>query len=214
MLIQPHMASVDAASVIAAYSRWAPVYDGSFGVVTRSSRVAAIELVNRMPASRILEAGVGTGISLPDYDACHRVVGIDLSPAMLERAEKLVARRRLTNVEQLRLMDLADLDFAPASFDVVMAMFVMTVVPDPREALAEIARVLRPGGYFVVTNHFKVDEGPRAAVEKAMAPLAPILGWRPDFPLEAVMGQPGLRIVEQRRCGPLGFFQLLVFQRD
>jgi phosphatidylethanolamine/phosphatidyl-N-methylethanolamine N-methyltransferase len=214
MIFRQHIASVDAASVVAAYSRWAPVYNGSFGVVTRSSRMTAMELVNRIPPSRVLEAGVGTGISLPGYDWRHRVVGIDLSPAMLERARRLVEKEALGNVEDLRLMDLAELDFPDASFDVVMAMFVMTVVPDPHKALVEIARVLRPGGYFVVTNHFKADEGPRAMLEKAMAPLAPLLGWRPDFPMDAVMGQPGLRLVEIRRCGLFGFFQLLVFQRD
>lgn len=213
MNTQP-LGTVDTRSVVAAYSRWAPVYDGSFGVITRPSRLAAIELVNRMPAARVLEAGVGTGISLPGYDRRHRVTGIDLSPDMLERAEKLVARKGLTNVEALRLMDLAELDLADASFDVVMAMFVMTVVPEPARALAEIARVLRPGGHFVVTNHFKAEAGMRAALESALAPLAPLLGWRPDFPIEAVTGQPGLRLMEQRRTGPMGMFLLLVFQRD
>ena len=98
------------AAVVAAYARWAPVYDPIFGVGDRDRPQVGDATLNELPAGRILEVGVGTGISLPLYKRDHRIVGIDLSPDMLARAEKRVARRRLGNVEALHEMDAVEPD--------------------------------------------------------------------------------------------------------
>jgi phosphatidylethanolamine/phosphatidyl-N-methylethanolamine N-methyltransferase len=203
----------DEQTVVAAYARWAPVYDPIFGVATGIGRKAAVSTLNDLPDGRILEVGVGTGISLPLYKGGHRLVGIDLSPDMLVRAKKRVARRALANVEALHEMDAAQLTFAEASFDVAVAMFVMTVVPDPDAVLAEIVRVVRPGGHVVVVNHFSVEKGPRAALERSLTRYSGALGWRPEFPIQEVLGRSDLNLLERRDLPPAGIFTLLVFER-
>jgi phosphatidylethanolamine/phosphatidyl-N-methylethanolamine N-methyltransferase len=205
--------ALDDEHVVAAYARWAPVYDQVFGVITTSGRRAAVAVVNLMPASRVLELGVGTGISLPSYDRAHRIVGIDLSPDMLARAERRVGEKRLDHVEALLEMDASRLALGDQSFDVGVAMFVMTVVPEPRRVLAELARVVKPGGRVVLVNHFSVEKGVRATVERWLGRFAAALGWNPEFPIEEVLGRPDLKLVEARRVAPFGLFTLLVFER-
>jgi phosphatidylethanolamine/phosphatidyl-N-methylethanolamine N-methyltransferase len=203
----------DERSVVAAYARWAPVYDPIFGAATAIGRKTTVKTLNEFPPARILEVGVGTGISLPLYKRSHRLVGIDLSPDMLARAERRIARRRLAHVEAIHEMDAANLAFDDASFDVAVAMFVMTVVPDPDRVLAEIVRVVRPGGHVVLVNHFSADKGPRAAIERSLTRYSGALGWNPEFPIERVLGRPDLRLVKQREVPPAGLFTLLVFDR-
>ena len=128
-----------------AYARWAPVYDLVFGKVFDRGRRASIEAAERI-GGRILEVGVGTGISLPDYSRGNRLVGIDISAPMLRKAQERVREQNLTNVDALAVMDAAHLALPDAAFDVVVAQYVITAVPDPEGTLNEFARVLRPGG--------------------------------------------------------------------
>lgn len=203
----------DERSVVAAYARWAPVYDPIFGAATGIGRKATVKTLNEFPAGRILEVGVGTGISLPLYKRSHRLVGVDLSPDMLARAERRVARHGLSHVEAIHEMDAASLSFDDASFDAAVAMYVMTVVPDPDRVLAEIVRVVRPGGHVVLVNHFSVEKGPRAAIERSLTRYSGALGWNPEFPIDRVLGRPDLKLVRQRELPPGGLFTLLVFDR-
>ena len=206
-------AQLDEAAVVAAYARWAPVYDPIFGVITGRAIRATMHAVNGLPAGRILEVGVGTGLSLPLYRSDHRVVGIDLSPDMLRRAERRVAERNLRNVEALAEMDAANLAFPDGSFDVAVAMFVMTVVPDCPRVLAEMTRVVRPGGRIVVVNHFSAEGGPRAAAERWLSRFATSLGWHPEFDKEQMLSRPGMQLLSERSLSPFGLYTLLVFAR-
>jgi phosphatidylethanolamine/phosphatidyl-N-methylethanolamine N-methyltransferase len=213
-LVAPGVGTLDdEQSVVAAYARWAPIYDPIFGVITGIGRKAAVSTLNELPDGQILEVGVGTGISLPQYKSGHRLVGIDLSPDMLERAEKRIARRGLDNVEGLHEMDAANLRFRDASFDSAVAMFVMTVVPDPQKVLAEIVRVVRPGGHVILVNHFSAERGPRAAIERSLSRYSGMLGWRPEFAIEEVLGRSDLELIDRRNLPPAGIFTLLVFKR-
>ncbi|MGQ7792357.1 class I SAM-dependent methyltransferase [Faunimonas sp. B44] len=205
--------SLDSTSVRDAYRRWAPVYDLVFGKVMESGRLAAARAVSR-PGAHILEVGVGTGIALPAYDRGCRVTGIDLSHEMLMRAAGRIREDRLSNVTGVAVMDAARLGFADASFDAAVAMFLITVVPDVPGVLAEMERVVRPGGDVVLVNHFAARSGPRAAIERFMAPHAHRLGWHPDFPIEAVTGQTRLALVETTPMSPLGIFTLLRFRKN
>lgn len=207
------LANISDGNVVSAYARWAPIYDWSFGAFTRGPRQAAVAELNRLPASRIVELGVGTGISLPLYDCRHRVTGVDLSSDMLDRARKRVTEDRLDHVTGLHEMDAGDLAFPDASFDAAMAMFVITVVPHPDRVLAEMTRVVRPGGTVLLVNHFSVEKGPRAAIERHMARFSAKLGWRPDFPIETVLGRPELRLVERRPVKAMDLFTMLLFER-
>src|SRR6187551_992494 len=120
----------DKETMARAYARWAPVYDLVFGAVFERGRRAAIEAAERI-GGRILEVGVGTGISLPDYSRTNRIVGLDISEPMLRKASQRVVEHKLDNVEILAVMDAAKLALRDASFDVVVAQYVITTVPQP-----------------------------------------------------------------------------------
>lgn len=207
------IAAIDGAHVVAAYARWAPIYDWSFGAFTGQACREAVAAMNRLPPSRILEVGVGTGVSLPLYDRKHRIVGIDLSDDMLGRARRKVADERLDHVERLEVMDAAALAFPDRSFDVAIAMFVITVVPDPERVLAEMSRVVRPGGHVVLVSHFSTESGARAFIERRLARFSSKLGWRPNFPIGRVLGRPDLNLTEKRSVGGDSHFTLLAFER-
>jgi phosphatidylethanolamine/phosphatidyl-N-methylethanolamine N-methyltransferase len=132
----------DRSTVERAYDRWAPVYDFVFGGVFSKGRKAAIQATNKV-GGRVLEVGVGTGISLPQYASHLRIVGTDISEAMLRKAKCRVNNLGLKNVEKLSVMDTEKLEFPDNSFDVVMAQYVLTAVPKPEAALESVACCVR-----------------------------------------------------------------------
>jgi phosphatidylethanolamine/phosphatidyl-N-methylethanolamine N-methyltransferase len=203
--------ALDDEAVREAYRGWAPVYDYSFGVVAGPGRRLAVSKLNE-ERGRILEIGVGTGLSLPRYKSELEVMGIDLSPDMLAKAAGRVERLGLHR-KALAVMDAGKLAFADASFDAAAVMYVMTVVPDPAAVMAEMWRVLRPNGTAIVVNHFSRDGGLRGAVEQGLARFSRRLGWHPIFPLGTVTGAPGFRLVEAIDVAPLGLFTLLRLQK-
>lgn len=205
--------SMDVSSVQRAYRRWAPIYDVTFGRVAEAGRLHAVDIINRRRGA-VLEVGVGTGLSLPRYAAHLEVTAIDLSPDMLSKAAERVDEKRLANVVGLHEMDAAALKFPDASFDTVVAMYVMTVVPDPERVMAELERVCAPGGEVLLVNHFSEEEGVRGWLERRMAPLAATLGWRPVFPVDRVLGCAGLRLSEKRSLRPAGLFTMLRFVKQ
>lgn len=207
------LADMDEGAVRRAYARWAPVYDMTFGLVADAGRMRTVEYINRL-SGKVLEVGVGTGISLARYRPDLKVTGIDLSPEMLERARERKERRRLANVEAILEMDASAMRFADDSFDVVVAMYVLTVVPDPGKVMAELERVCRPGGEVIIVNHFSQEHGVRGAVEKGMARFAETLGWRPEFPVETLLGTEGLHLVDAQPLKPFGLFSMLRFVKE
>ena len=206
------IARIDEQSVIKAYARWAPVYDFSFGPVADAGRKRAIEIINKRQGS-LLEVGVGTGVALPRYAPHLTVTGIDLSPDMLRIARQRVRERKLTNIAGIFEMDASELRFEDASFDTVVAMYVMTVVPDPVKVLNELERVCAPGGEVLIVNHFAQDHGLRGWVESFMAPAARALGWHPDFRVETITDITTLDLVETVTLKPFGLFTMLRFRK-
>jgi phosphatidylethanolamine/phosphatidyl-N-methylethanolamine N-methyltransferase len=203
------VASLDADAVRAAYRRWAAIYDAVFGGVSAWGRRRAVAEVNRLPGARVLEVGVGTGLALPHYRSEKRITGIDLSAEMLDRARARVAREQLSNVAGLLEMDAEATSFAAASFDIAVAMFVASVVPNPRRLLAEMRRVVRPGGHILFVNHFAAESGPRWWAERALAPASRKLGWHPDFALEALLPAEDRAAASVRPVPPFGLFTLV-----
>src|SRR5262245_31273002 len=207
---------IDNARVVKAYARWAPVYDVVFGKVFERGRRASIAAAERV-GGRILDVGIGTGISLIDYASASRVTGVDYSEAMLRKAQERVREHKLANVEALAVMDAQQLGFIDDYFDAVVAQYVITTVPDPERTLDEFARVTRPGGEIILVNHLGAEGGFRRAFEQGFAPLARKLGWRPEFGwdrlLRWVTRHGGVRVVERRPLPPLGQFSLIRFER-
>ena len=201
-------AVLDAGAVRDAYRRWAGVYDAVFGGVSSFGRKRAVAAVNRLPGTRVLEVGVGTGLALPLYRGEKRVVGVDLSREMLEKARERVAEERLLHVEGLVEMDAEHMAFRDDAFDIAVAMFTASVVPDARKLFAEMSRVVRPGGQLLFVNHFAATDGPRWWVERAMAPLSRVLGWHPDFALSDLMGSE-VEVESLEPCPPGGLFTLV-----
>lgn len=195
-----------------AYRRWAPVYDHTFGKVSTEGRKQAVEMINSR-RGRVLEVGVGTGLSLASYDRHLEIVGIDLSPEMLDKARERVEEEKLDHVTGLHEMDAGDLDFPDATFDTVVAMFVLTVVPDPERVMRELARVTKPGGEVILVNHFSQTEGVRGWVERRMAPFAEIIGWRPVFDVARVMVCDDLEVIESQSLRPWGIFTMMRFAK-
>jgi phosphatidylethanolamine/phosphatidyl-N-methylethanolamine N-methyltransferase len=210
---------LDKQTMAKAYARWAPVYDIVFGKVFDAGRVASIEAAEKACNSlgRILDVGVGTGISLPDYSRTNRLVGVDYSEPMLRKAQERVAEHKLSHVEALAVMDAKHLAFPDASFDVVVAQYVITAVPEPEATLDEFARVLKPGGELILVNHIGAESGPRRIFEQGFAPFARRLGWRPEFPWARIarwadgVRETGVHLIERRPMPPLGHFSLIRF---
>lgn len=201
---------------IKAYARWAPVYDLVFGAVFAPGRRAAIAAAEQL-GGRILEVGVGTGISLPGYSPRNRIIGIDLCEAMLRKARERVENAALDNVERLEVMDAEHLTFPDESFDVVVAHYVVSTVPHPEAALNEFARVLRPGGEIVILSRVGAEAGPRRMLEQLFQPVARRLGWRSEFPWERFARwaerRDDVQLLERRAIPPLGHFSLIRFEK-
>ncbi|WP_372885817.1 class I SAM-dependent methyltransferase [Shimia sp.] len=200
-------------AVQSSYARWAPVYDRTFGAMTSAARRRAVAYINAQSGA-VLEVGVGTGLSLQHYQPHLRVTGIDFSAQMLAKAKVKVASLGLKQVAELRQMDARDLDFPDASFDMVAAMHVLSVVPEPERVMSEIARVLKPGGKVIITNHFMRSQGVLALLGKLSAPLANVIGWHSDFEIETVLGEPSLSVSETDTLPPLGMMTFLVLSKS
>lgn len=202
---------MDQAAITAAYRRYAPIYDILFGPVFEPGRRRLVEALDCRPGDEVLEVGVGTGLSLRHYPRHTRVTGIDLSPDMLARANQQVQRHDLSNVV-LMAMDVQRLTFPDASFDKVSALYVASVVPDPRGMMQELERVCRPGGEIVIVNHFTRADGFAARLERGLAPLARALGFRPLFPFDAFVGLTRLELAEATPVNAFGYWTLLRFR--
>lgn len=203
---------MDIKAVQTSYARWAPVYDRTFGAITNVGLRRAVEYVNGRSGT-VLEVGVGTGLSLQHYRPDLAVTGIDFSDEMLAKARVKVRDMDLKQVVALRQMDARTLDFPDASFDTVVAMHVLSVVPEPEKVMSEIARVCKPGGKVVITNHFKRDEGWLARVERVAAPLSNVLGWHSDFEIGTVLKEKDLSVETQSALPPIGMMTFLVLNK-
>lgn len=184
---------MDIREVEHAYKRYARFYDLLFGAVFQPGRKAIIERMNCRPGERILEVGVGTGLSLPLYSKDVLVTGIDISRDMLAQAQARKVRDQLDNIEQLSVMDAENMEFEDDSFDKVVAMHVASVAPDPERLVDEMCRVCRPDGRIIFVNHFHSRNPVLCALESLISPLSPQLGFRPDFSLDRFLAKTGLK---------------------
>ena len=199
---------MDIDAIRKSYRRYAGLYDFYFGAVFQPGRKAIVELMHCRTDEHILEVGVGTGLSLPLYPSCTRITGIDVSTEMLAKAYKRVQQEQLKNVA-LHEMDAEAMSFSDDSFDKVVAMYVASVVPSPRRLVAEMSRVCKPDGELFIVNHFMSNNRLIARLEKTIAPLSNLVGFHPDFELDAFVRETELNVVEKVPVNFLGYWTLL-----
>lgn len=208
------MSTMDASSVQAAYSRWARVYDWTFGRLVRGARRRAIELMELEPGDRAIEVGVGTGLSLPMMPEGCRLVGVDFSRPMLERALTRLRGNPTSRHAVLVEADGTCLPFADGTFDAALAPFVVSAAPDPVALLHDMLRVCRPGARLVVVNHFTTRNPLLARLEHgASAVTSRLLGFHSDFPLEPLFEEAGIEIDYVERTMMLGGWHAVTFTR-
>lgn len=207
---------LDRGTVETAYARWAPIYDAVCGPVMVQGRRAAAAAA-RAVSGKILEVGVGTGLSFDDYDASTEVTGIDLSAPMLAKARAKMAGGRYPYVKDVLLMDAHQLAFADATFDCVVAQFVITLVANPEQVLSECHRVVKPGGRIILVNHLYSEVGLAAMLERWAARRTRKLGLRPEFPFARLQAWAHANrsaiLVERRKVAPFGLYTLVCFER-
>ena len=200
---------MDLRDTIRTYRLFSGSYDIVFGPVFHPGRKEAVRLANDRPGQRILEVGVGTGLSLPYFRCDSRVTGIDISAEMLAKARRRAERQQLAHVEGLHVMDAEHLEFADNSFDAVLALYVASVVPSPSRFAAEMRRVCIPGGTIVLVNHFTSDNVLLRFMEKRLARVARHIGFHADFPLDTFAQDSALSIREIRPSNLFGYWRLL-----
>ena len=200
---------MDLQDTLRTYRLFSGSYDIVFGPVFHPGRKDAVRIANDRPGQRILEVGVGTGLSLPHFRPDSRVTGIDVSAEMLAKAQRRAERRRLTHVEGLHVMDAENLEFPDSSFDAVLALYVASVVPNPARFAAEMRRVCIPGGTIVVVNHFTSENLLLRLIEIRLGRLARHIGFHADFPFDAFRRDSRLSIREVRPSNLFGYWKLL-----
>jgi ubiquinone/menaquinone biosynthesis C-methylase UbiE len=193
------------------YHLLAPIYDLFVGSSPLSSaRRHSLAQLGDISDNHVLLCGIGTGLDVPMLPAAARYIGIDLTSAMLQRA-----RRRITdNTIQLHQGDVMQLPYADTSFDTVLMHLILAVVPEPPRALAEAARVLRPGGRIYILDKF-LRPGQRAPLRRLFNPVVSRLATRLDVVFEEVLQQnEGLEIITDEPALAGGWFRHIVLEKN
>ncbi len=195
-----------------AYKKQVFFYDILYGIITKFGRKRAVNLINKR-SGKVLEVGVGTGLSLPSYMKHLEIYSIDISPDMLKKARQRIHKKGLYHVKELKEMSADALECPDNFFDTVVAMYVMTVVPDPDKVMSELKRVCKPGGEILLVNHFSKNIGIQGWMERKIMPYSDEIGWRSIFPEENVLGQPELKLMAKEKIQPTNIFTLLRFRK-
>ena len=204
--------AMESRRVVKVYSVLARVYDDVFDWGLGPGRRLAVERLPIGGGQRVLEIGVGTGLTLPLYPRDCRLTGIDISEEMLEQAQQRAEGLDSRDVD-LRLMDARRLDFPDGTFDHVVAPYVISVLPEPRRVMEEAHRVCKPGGTIAVLNHFHSPGGLMRGLESCLSPISQWVGFRMDVPSETVTGTPGLEVDSCEKVNVFGLWKLIVLRR-
>lgn len=190
------------------YTLIAPFYDAAIDRVTRASRQRSLAALPAEPG-RVLLAGVGTGLDLPYLPAHHRYIGLDLTHAMLRRALPRVREVDFQPVQG----DAQRLPFADGAFDHAVLHLILAVVPQPSDCLAEIARVVRPGGSVLVFDKF-LRRGQPALLRRLINPLMRRVATRLDVVFEdLLLATPELAVEYDLSALAGGWFRMIRLRR-
>jgi phosphatidylethanolamine/phosphatidyl-N-methylethanolamine N-methyltransferase len=189
------------------YSGIGPIYNFIYGkLLFNDGRRVAIDFLNLKDHQKVLEVGVGTGLTLPMYPSTCKVEGIDLSESMLGQAHELVKHLRLKNVH-LQKMNANSLGFEDDKFDAVLGNLFISATSDPVGALNEMKRVCKKGGMLVLMNHFRSENFLVSKLEDTLAPVAKnVLGFNSALSLYPLVDKVGLKVNEIKRVNLFGLW--------
>ena len=193
------------------YTILAPIYDRSVRFSARARRRSAA-LLDPQPGERVLLVGAGTGIDLEFLPTGPEYVATDLVPAMVSRLRRRVERLALEQVE-VRVMDAMALEFPDASFDAAVLHLILAVVPDAQRCMAEVARVVKPGGRVVIFDKFAPPTGRRSVVLRLLNPLASLLGTNVNRPFEPLIADGPWEIIAERHPHSGGLWRIVLLRR-
>ncbi len=193
------------------YDLWARVYDRTFGRLVHRRQIIALKQLRLSPGDRVLDIGVGTGLSLLEYPADVRVVGLDLSEGMLLKAADKTRREGLDHCTLVRA-DAMLPPFADASFDHIIISHTISVVSDPARLLAWATRLVKPEGRIVVLNHFRSGNPFIAWWEDRVNPICTRIGWRSDLCLEECLDGVAVDVSYRFKLNTIDFWQIVVLR--
>ena len=191
-----------------AYELYAPIYDFIFDWIFAPGRAAAVRQLDLKPNDVTLEVGIGTGLNLPLYPPAARLIGIDLSQEMLDKAVERVQTLAMPNVT-LKVMDATALDFGDNEFDKALATYTISAVPDPVAVLREMRRVVKPGGVIVILNHFRSERKFAGHLEDLVAPVCTRLGWKSNLAMNPLLAEVGLKPEQVTKVNLLNGWRLV-----
>lgn len=193
------------------YTVLAPIYDLFVGPLTRAARQDNLALLPNQPSAEVLLVGIGSGLDIPLLPRGPRYTGIDLTPAMLERARSKAAADQL-NI-QLDSGDARALPYPADAFDAVVLHLILAVVTRPEQVLAESVRVLRAGGQLLVFDKF-LRPGQRAPLRRLISPLVGRLATHTDVVFEQLLAQtPDLAVLSDTPALAGGWFRRIVLRK-
>ncbi|HEY2986190.1 MAG TPA: methyltransferase domain-containing protein [Candidatus Binatia bacterium] len=195
------------------YAEFAPLYDKVFGKIFFSRLRHVIEALDIPRGAKVLEVGVGTGTSFPAYPRHCDVIGIDLAPDMLARAQEKIVENGWSHLAVLE-MNALDLKFPDSSFDYVMAFHVVTVVPDPIRMIQEAKRVCKPGGKIVIVNHFTSTFPLLGFLTETLDPVTRRLGWSTKLHLKPFIEETGLKVELIYKLSKLSLYTVLLGTKE